>query len=860
MRSKYILIILFIIPICRQLSAQVLIGNIYDQERNPLSYVSVVAISAESKTIETFTQTNEQGRYQLRVKNHGDYLLTLSSLSYRKDTLRVYINKDTVYVKNAILKPAPIALQEVEIRPNVPIFYKKDTVVFNIASFLRGNERVIEDALKNLPGIDVDKQGTVRVNGQEVEKILLEDDDLLNKGYSLLTKGLTVDAVKQVELIHGYTENKLTKGLVHSNKIALNLKLDDKVKHSWLGTLNADYGIDNKYNGQASILGVSKKNKHYLTANVNNTGYTAITDITKILDISEIDISAIKPVNVGITLPDMDLERSNFNQERMLSDNSIFRPNEKWKIQLSVAANTDKRKSYYQTLNEYKIESLSFSHTLQNQAEESPQNYIGKTTITYNPSDKGILESISQYRHNRANGNSSTLFNDFLFNESLSTTEDFFSQKLNYTNRYSDNNLLRINTYYAYSHAPQRYMIDSLENEIQPSRIFRQISNSKKQQFGVRIGNLHRFNSKHTLESHVGIRMNADKIYISKDSINSNTIGAFQIKAWDYYGGILYRFSGRKFSLTGGVELSYYNVRGTNRNTYLWLNPFYMWEWKPNKIHKLNISWVYKNDYPHLMEIFPYLIRNSLTTSSRGTDNIKIPSRWVLELDYQYGSWVENLLANMNLIFMKENQYYSSLFQITQNEIHATRIPLKNKYGAILSGHVEYYVPHLSSNIKLSGGMDYIRYKYMINSLGMLPYTSAGYTYGLSIKSAFNSIFNFDVGGMHTRRILKDENKHITKSNLYTDLFLTKEKWSIETHAEYSYWKGGMHALSSNYCFIDAKMRYVLKPNKWAISLTGENLLNVKTYVENSIDEISQNRYEAKLLPRKILLSIEYKF
>ncbi len=688
----------------------------------------------------------------------------------------------------------------------------------------------------------------------------MENDDLLNKGYALLTKGLTIDAVKQVELIHGYTENRLTKDLVHSNKVALNLKLDDKMKQRWLGTLSAGYGIKNKYKGQASVLGVSSNNKHYLLGNMNNIGYTAITDITKILDISGMDFSAVKPVNVGLTLPDTDLERSNFNQEKMFSDNSIFRPGEKWKVHLSIAANTDKRRSYYRTLNEYKVESVSFNHIMQNQAKESQRNYLGKATVTYNTSDKGILESTTQYRHSRASVNNSTLFNDFLFNENLATTNDFFSQKLNYTNRLSDDNLLRINAYYAYSHIPQRYVIDSLENKIQQPRVFRQISNGKKRQVGVNAGNLHRFNSKHSMTGHIGMRIDIDEIHISGKSADSDNAGAFQIKAWDYYGGLLYYFSGRKFSLTGGVELNYYDVCGTNRNTYLWLNPFYMWEWKLGKKHKLSMSWMYRHKYPDLIDVFPYVIRNSLTTGIRGANGVKTPSYQVLDLNYQYGDWIDNLLTSVNFVFLKDEQYYSSLFHVTQNEMYITRIPLKNKYGGSLSGNMDYYVSPLSANIRLSGGMDYMRYQYMVDPLGLLPYKSVGYTFGLSIKSAFVGIFNFDAGGIYARKVLTDMGEYIVKSNLYADLIFAGERWGVEVHAEYSYWKGGTHSISSDYCFMDAKMHYVIVPDKWRISLKGENLLNVKTYVENSLNEISQSRYESKLLPRKVLMSIEYKF
>lgn len=855
---KYLTAILLIASTCQQISGQTLTGTVYSPDKKPLSYVSVTAAPAGSQTIQAFTQTNIRGNYSLKLNKYGDWQLTFSSLSFHKDTLHIYVDKDTVRVKSITLQSAPIVLQEVEIRPTTPIFHKKDTVVFNVASFLKGNERVVEDVLKNLPGIEVDQQGTIRANGKEVEKVLLEDDDLLNKGYALLTRGLTAKAIKQVELIHEYNEHRLAAGLAKSNKTALNLKLEDEAKHRWLGTLSADYGTENIYAGQAVMLGASKKDKHYMIANINNTGYAVLTDITQILDMPETDFSAAKLVNMGLTLPDTDLKRCNFNREKMFSDNSIFRPGKKWKIHLSVAANTDKRKSYYQTVHEYKIKSSSFTHALQNQAEEVPRNYIGRATVSFDLSDKEIMESTTQYRHNRMNTNSLSSFNDFSFDESLMTTNDFFSQKLDYTNRFSANDLLRINAHYVHNRIPQFYEIDSLLDD--EFRLFKQGSTSKKQQSGVKINYLHRFNNKHMLESHIGIRTGVDEINVSDNFTGLGNAKCMRIKAWNYFGGLLYRFSGKKFSLTGGSTLNYRNVHLTNEDTYLWLTPFCMWEWKPGKRHKLNFSWIYKHDYPSVAEIFPYTVRNSLNISSSGADDIKLLSHWLFDLNYQYGGWTDNLLANVNLTFLKNERYYSSDFYITQDQMYVKKIPLKNKKGADLSGYVNYYISPLSSNIKLSGGVDYINYQYLINQSGSQSYKSIGYTCGLSAKSAFTGIFNFEAGSTYTRKILVDEDTYITKNNLYAALILSEERWNVDVHAEYSRWKGGVHSLSSYYCFLDAEIQYILKPGKWTVSLKGENLLNVNTYVENSINEISQSKYESRLLPRKLLMSIEYKF
>ncbi|TFG76214.1 MAG: hypothetical protein E4H26_04870 [Flavobacteriales bacterium] len=81
-------------------------------------------------------------------------------------------------------------MSEVVINADMPILVRKDTITLNIASFTNGNEEDVEDVLKKLPGIEVASVGTIQFQGKNVEKIMVEGDDLFEKGYKLLTKNL----------------------------------------------------------------------------------------------------------------------------------------------------------------------------------------------------------------------------------------------------------------------------------------------------------------------------------------------------------------------------------------------------------------------------------------------------------------------------------------------------------------------------------------------------------------------------------------------------------------------------------------------------------------------------------------------
>ena len=164
------------------LSAQTVTGTVRDETGSPLAYAYVSAREPGSTLLVAFTQTADDGSYRLELERAGEWMLEYSLMSYGKDSVALSLRQGEVRIHNAVLRPAAWMLQEVVIRPQVPVFMKKDTVVFNAKAFLRGHERVVEDLLKNLPGIEVDDNGVIRAQGKEVEKVLLEGYELLNQG------------------------------------------------------------------------------------------------------------------------------------------------------------------------------------------------------------------------------------------------------------------------------------------------------------------------------------------------------------------------------------------------------------------------------------------------------------------------------------------------------------------------------------------------------------------------------------------------------------------------------------------------------------------------------------------------------
>ncbi|MFO7745286.1 MAG: carboxypeptidase-like regulatory domain-containing protein, partial [Psychroflexus sp.] len=200
-------------------------GKVTDSLNQPIAYANILLQEAEGHKILKFTSTNQEGDYQFSTEKTGIFKLAFISMGYAKKEVQVEISGEESITLNVILFEEEFQLEEVIIQDELPISVKKDTIIFNADSFRRGTEVVVEDLLKNLPGVEVDGDGTIRVGNREIERLMVGGDDLFEKGYKVLSKNMTSDAVDKIEIYDKYSNNRLLKGIEESDRVAMNIKL-----------------------------------------------------------------------------------------------------------------------------------------------------------------------------------------------------------------------------------------------------------------------------------------------------------------------------------------------------------------------------------------------------------------------------------------------------------------------------------------------------------------------------------------------------------------------------------------------------------------------------------------------------------
>jgi hypothetical protein len=203
----------------------------------------------------------------------GKYTLSAAGNYFAKwDTTFQIISSD---IDNIVIPLLPLSKSLDTIRitsKRNPFFKRSDTLVFNAADYKRGNEKSLKDLINNLPGASVES-GIIVVNGQVVQRLLLDGKDLTGADYSKIVNNLGVANVKELQLIQNYKDRFQLSYNLGDSILAMNITFKNKRSIITTARVGAGVGVPGKfYEGNADVLGDKKAFTFLLFANKNNHG------------------------------------------------------------------------------------------------------------------------------------------------------------------------------------------------------------------------------------------------------------------------------------------------------------------------------------------------------------------------------------------------------------------------------------------------------------------------------------------------------------------------------------------------------------------------------------------------------------
>jgi hypothetical protein len=220
-----------------------------------LSEASVTVLNPVDSSVVNYTLTNAKGEFVVKDIPAGSFKLTVSYQGYMPFVKTFKISADSSVVDLGVIqmiKKGDLLAEVVVEAP--PITVKKDTVEFRADAFRTKPNSTAEDVLKKIPGMEVDKEGNVKAQGEEITKVYVDGKEFFGTDPKLATKNITADMIESVQVFDDMSDQaKFTRVDDGSRAKTINIKLKKDKRKGYFGRIMGARGSDDRYDGSLSF-------------------------------------------------------------------------------------------------------------------------------------------------------------------------------------------------------------------------------------------------------------------------------------------------------------------------------------------------------------------------------------------------------------------------------------------------------------------------------------------------------------------------------------------------------------------------------------------------------------------------------
>lgn len=246
----------------------------------PIESATVYLSAVKDSTVIDYTITNKLGNFDFKIKKVSQpVFLKISYMGFQESKSQmpsVDADRDFGTIE---LKESSNKLDEVVIKSEAPpIRIKKDTLEFNASSFKLRPDANVETLLKQLPGVEIDAEGKITVNGKEVNQILVNGKPFFDKDGKIALQNLPSDIINKVQVTDTKTKKEeITGQAASSNNASINLTIDEDKNKGFFGKFMAGGGTDKRYESSGLVNYFKNKRKISVLASSNNINATGFS-------------------------------------------------------------------------------------------------------------------------------------------------------------------------------------------------------------------------------------------------------------------------------------------------------------------------------------------------------------------------------------------------------------------------------------------------------------------------------------------------------------------------------------------------------------------------------------------------------
>lgn len=225
-------------------------GTLVSESENvPLESATVYLQRVVDSTLITYTISDRNGEFTLENKTSDKKAnLYISYVGYKTYSKVIALDKEFIGLGKINMQIDTETLDEIVIKSTAPITIKKDTLEFNVSSFKTRKDANVEDLLKELPGVEVDEEGNIQVNGKPVNRIFVNGKPFFGDDPTITTRSLTKDIVEKIQILDTKTKDQAFTGEeVDGENKTVNLVIKEENNKGVFGRVAAGAGTDNHY-------------------------------------------------------------------------------------------------------------------------------------------------------------------------------------------------------------------------------------------------------------------------------------------------------------------------------------------------------------------------------------------------------------------------------------------------------------------------------------------------------------------------------------------------------------------------------------------------------------------------------------
>lgn len=249
-------------------------------DKKPLESATIYLTAVKDSTMIDYTISDGNGNFNFSVRKQSQpFIVKVSSIgfeTFQKQYPNLVSNLDA---GNIEINDAVTTLGEVTVIGEAPpVRIKNDTLEFNASSFKVRPDANVEALLKQLPGVEIDKEGKITVNGKEVNEILVNGKSFFGKDGAVAIKNLPSEIIDKIQVSDTKTtEEKLSDQASSSDKKSINITIQEDKNKGLFGKFTGGYGTDDRYESSGLINYFKDKQKISFLGSSNNINATGFS-------------------------------------------------------------------------------------------------------------------------------------------------------------------------------------------------------------------------------------------------------------------------------------------------------------------------------------------------------------------------------------------------------------------------------------------------------------------------------------------------------------------------------------------------------------------------------------------------------